>query len=96
MSEHEGFGVPLVEAMHFDLPVLAHSAAAVPETIGEGGILVNKADWPRTLASLKALLFDPTLRGDVISAAQKRRSELSLVTGTRLFRQWILDSLPQT
>lgn len=40
MSEHEGFCLPLVEAMHFGLPVVAFSAAAVPETLGDGGVLV--------------------------------------------------------
>ncbi|MBF0550042.1 MAG: glycosyltransferase, partial [Deltaproteobacteria bacterium] len=44
MSEHEGFGVPLVEAMWFDVPVLAYHAAAVPETMGRAGILFNRKD----------------------------------------------------
>ena len=37
MSEHEGFGVPLIEAMAAELPVLAFGAAAVPETLGGAG-----------------------------------------------------------
>ena len=39
MSEHEGFGVPLIEAMWFDVPVFAYKSSAVPETLGEGGLL---------------------------------------------------------
>jgi glycosyltransferase involved in cell wall biosynthesis len=42
MSEHEGFCLPLIEAMHFGLPVIAYSAGAVPDTMGEGGILVRE------------------------------------------------------
>ena len=34
MSEHEGFGIPLVEAMFFSVPIVAYRAAAVPETVG--------------------------------------------------------------
>ncbi len=40
-SEHEGFGVPFVEAMHFRLPIIAYDAAAVAETIGGGGVLMR-------------------------------------------------------
>ncbi len=38
MSAHEGFGVPLVEAMLMDVPVLARAAAAVPFTLGDAGV----------------------------------------------------------
>src|SRR5204863_6490702 len=40
LSEHEGFCVPLVEAMAADVPVLAYSAAAVPDTLGGAGVQV--------------------------------------------------------
>ena len=38
LSEHEGFCVPLVEAMAAGVPVLAYAAAAVPETLGGAGV----------------------------------------------------------
>jgi glycosyltransferase involved in cell wall biosynthesis len=41
MSEHEGFCLPLIEAMHFGLPVIAYAAGAVPDTLGDGGVLVR-------------------------------------------------------
>lgn len=41
LSEHEGFCVPLVEAMVFDKPVFAYAAAAVPETVGKAGIVLQ-------------------------------------------------------
>lgn len=42
MSEHEGFCVPLVEAMTFGIPVLANRAAAIPETCGSGARILDK------------------------------------------------------
>jgi glycosyltransferase involved in cell wall biosynthesis len=42
MSEHEGFCLPLVEAMHFGLPVVAFGAGAVAETVGDGGIVLSE------------------------------------------------------
>ena len=50
MSEHEGFGMPLVEAMFFDVPVVAHAVSSMPDTVGEGGLLSRdaaRARWPR-------------------------------------------------
>ena len=42
MSEHEGFCIPLIEAMVHDVPVLAYEAAAVPETLDGAGILFRE------------------------------------------------------
>ena len=48
-SEHEGFCVPLLEAMHHRVPIVAFAAAAVPETLGEAGLLFDIKD-PCTIA----------------------------------------------
>ncbi len=61
MSEHEGFCVPLVEAMKFEIPVLAFAGSAVSETLGNGGILMEEknpkiaAEWIDQLAQNKRL-----------------------------------------
>lgn len=41
MSDHEGFCVPLIEAMCFEIPIVAKAVAAVPETMGGGGIAIK-------------------------------------------------------
>lgn len=46
LSEHEGFCVPLVEAMSFGLPVIVHNAAAVPETAGRAAFVYDKNKQP--------------------------------------------------
>jgi L-malate glycosyltransferase len=46
-SEHEGFCVPIAQAMAAGMPVIAFAAAAVPETMGGAGILVHEWDTPR-------------------------------------------------
>ncbi|TGK62033.1 glycosyltransferase [Leptospira wolffii] len=51
MSEHEGFGIPLVEALSRDLPVFAYACTAVPETLKEAGYLFRKKD-PENLRKL--------------------------------------------
>ncbi len=66
-SEHEGFGLPLVEAMAYGVPVIAFAAAAVPETMGAAGILARSWDAPR-LVELAALLeSDAGLRARILA-----------------------------
>lgn len=51
MSEHEGFGVPLIEAMVFNIPIIAYNSSNIPYTLENSGILVNKKD-PIFIATL--------------------------------------------
>jgi glycosyltransferase involved in cell wall biosynthesis len=56
LSEHEGFCVPLVEAMSFGIPVIANRAAAVPETCGGAALMVDKRDPATVLAAMRGVL----------------------------------------
>ena len=71
MSEHEGFCVPLVEAMHFGVPIVAYAAAAVPETLGGGGLLLRDRDPVEAAAAIDRILRDDRLR-EKAAAEQKR------------------------
>jgi len=77
MSEHEGFCVPLVEAMHFGVPVIAYSAGAVPETLGDAGALVLRKDFPE-IAELAALICEDAALREEMAAAGRARAELFL------------------
>ena len=72
LSEHEGFCAPLLEAMATDVPVLAYSAAAVPETLGGAGVQFAPKDLEQAAELMGALAFDDRLRSSVI-AGQRRR-----------------------
>jgi glycosyltransferase involved in cell wall biosynthesis len=72
MSEHEGFCVPLLEAMAADVPVLAYAAGAVPDTLGGAGIQFAPKDLEHAAELLGVLAFDDSLRAAVI-AGQRRR-----------------------
>jgi glycosyltransferase involved in cell wall biosynthesis len=74
MSEHEGFCVPLIEAMWFDVPVLAYRSSAVPETLGPAALMLNeKTDLAAVAALARVLVVDSALRDTMISAQRKRR-----------------------
>lgn len=72
LSEHEGFGVPLLEAMAADLPIVALAEAAVPETLGEAGVLVRQLDYALLAEVLDALVHDRDLRARVIARQRAR------------------------
>jgi glycosyltransferase involved in cell wall biosynthesis len=72
-SEHEGFCVPLLEAMAWDIPVVARRFAAVPETLGGAGLLVDPDDGPLVLAeAMDAALTDPAVRNALVDSGRAR------------------------
>jgi glycosyltransferase involved in cell wall biosynthesis len=95
MSEHEGFCLPLVEAMHFGLPVLAYNSSAVPETIGSGGLLVNEKRHAEIAAVVFQVLGDTQLTQQLIAAGKLRAAELaSFETFTRNVLQFLTELTP--
>lgn len=79
-SAHEGFCVPLLEAMAHHLPVVAHRAAAVPETVGGAGVILDRPTSTAMAVAVQRVLTDPALRAGMAQAA---RSQLERLAGTR-------------
>ena len=74
LSEHEGFCVPLLEAMTVDLPVLAYGVTAVPDTLAGAGLQFFPKDLEYAAELLGELAYNDELRAQVI-AGQRRRLE---------------------
>jgi len=72
MSEHEGFGVPLVEAMLMDVPIAAFRSTAVADTLGSAGVQFSSKSVPELAELAHQLAIDTDLRGRVL-AGQRRR-----------------------
>jgi glycosyltransferase involved in cell wall biosynthesis len=75
MSEHEGFCAPLLEAMAAGVPVLAYSAAAVPETLGGAGVQFFPNDMEYAAELLGLLTFDDDLRARVVEGQRRRLAD---------------------
>jgi glycosyltransferase involved in cell wall biosynthesis len=77
LSEHEGFCVPLVEAMRLGVPVVAYRASAVGSTLGEQHPFLWDAPDPRAAAeSVRLLVEDPGVRAAVIQCQRQRYERL--------------------
>jgi glycosyltransferase involved in cell wall biosynthesis len=74
LSEHEGFGVPLLEAFHLGLPVVGFAAGAVEETMNGGGVLLRRKNPDEVAALMDALVRDRALR-ERIAAGQRAALE---------------------
>lgn len=76
-SDHEGFCLPVLEAMSFSVPVVAHVAGAVAETVGDGGLLLEDRD-PLVWAELAwRLATDVAIRERFIYAGLRRLTHFS-------------------
>lgn len=89
MSEHEGFCVPLLESMVFQVPVLAYSACAVPATLGDGGICFTDKDPAKVAALMHAVLSDDSLIAEIRA---KQKEQLDHFDPEKILPQ-MLDSL---
>ena len=77
-SEHEGFCLPVVEAMAHRLPVVAFRAGALAEVLGDAGVLVDTKD-PMVLAdTVRRLQVDPAWRTQVVEAGSARLPMIGL------------------
>ena len=75
MSEHEGFCAPLVEALARGVPVVARRAAAVPETLGGAGLLVDDPDLlPLAAEALHEVVSSQETRAGLAAAAARRHA----------------------
>ncbi len=72
LSVHEGFGVPLLEAMRASVPVVALSAGAVPDTVGEAGLLLSRVEPARVAAAVHRVVAQADLRARLVTAGHRR------------------------
>jgi len=72
MSEHEGFCVPLLEAMYFEVPIIAYDSTAIPDTLGDAGVLVKEKNYAEIAGLMNRLITDQNLRKTLIDKEQER------------------------
>ena len=89
MSDHEGFCVPLIEAMVFNTPVLAYRAAAVPETLGYAGIVLEDRKPMYVAKMIQNVVDNKSLHTTLAVLMQKRLDYFSYEKTTKRFEEYL-------
>ena len=85
MSEHEGFCVPLVEAMYFKIPIIAYDSTAIAETLGGTGILLKDKDMGKAAMCLHEVLHNKDLRQKMLAEQNERLKDFTYENVSELF-----------
>jgi glycosyltransferase involved in cell wall biosynthesis len=72
LSDHEGFCVPLLEAWAHELPIVAYASSAVPETVGDAGVLLADKPAGTVAAAVDRVVRDAALRGALVGRGARR------------------------
>jgi len=86
-SRHEGFCIPILEAMRCGLPVVAVDAAAVAETLGGAGVLLSRADPLVAAEVVTRLAADTSLREQLVARQKQRAADLDGVDQAGVLRE---------
>lgn len=92
MSEHEGFGLPLIESMVFDLPVIAYDAAAVAGTLDGAGVLIKQKKVDAVAELVDIVAHNPSVRASVLEGQRERLARFRKAE-TEKFLMRILERL---
>lgn len=77
LSDHEGFCVPLIEAMRSRLPIVANAAGAIPETLGDAGILLTDKSPDKVAEALERVVGHQKTREGLIRQGERRLEDFS-------------------
>lgn len=84
VSLFEGFGVPLLEAMHSEIPVITSNVSSMPEVIGNAGLLVDPTSVESITNSMKLIYDDEALRKSLIEKGKKQREKFNWQIATEV------------
>lgn len=93
MSDHEGFCVPLVEAMYFGIPIVAYDSSAIGDTLGGSGILLSNNDPMEAALIVDKILRDPDMRREIVAGQRRRQQAFAYGEIRKLFEEQLLDFL---
>ncbi|HEY7331026.1 MAG TPA: glycosyltransferase [Gemmataceae bacterium] len=86
-SEHEGFCVPLVEAMALQVPIVAYGTTAVPPTVGDAGLVWDEPDPFLLAQSIDTVVREGAVRRSLTERGQRRYQQL--FTNQRIERDFL-------
>ncbi|MFI3237860.1 MAG: glycosyltransferase [Lachnospiraceae bacterium] len=96
MSEHEGFCIPLVEAMHFQVPIIAYDSTAIPFTMQGQGAIVDTKD-PIFIAKLiDVIIKNKSVREELIAVQNNIKKCYEYETVKNVFLGFLKDFIEES
>ena len=92
-TRYEGYGMVLSEAMFYGLPVIATRVGAVPDTMGDAGILVDNEDATGLAAAMRVILTDPAHHAALAKASLTTSAKLPTWEDTARHMAGVVDGL---
>lgn len=89
MSEHEGFCVPLVEAMTFNVPILAYDSCAIKWTLGGSGIMFQEKKFVEIAVLMNRIITDQELRKQIIEGQKQRLKDFDNMEVKKMFEKYL-------
>ena len=93
LSEHEGYCVPLIEAFHFGVPVMAFDAGAVPETLHDAGILIREKRIDEIAHMAHTIVSNPEMSESIINGQDRVLQEQSSRDDSALLLNFVEQAL---
>lgn len=89
MSEHEGFCVPLLESMYFEIPIIAYNSTAIPYTLNLSGVLVNEKNYEIIAEMAHILVGDKKIRNKIIDGQKLRLEQFEKSKLEKILKKYI-------
>lgn len=89
MSEHEGFCIPLIEAMYFGIPILAYDSTAISDTLGGSGVLTNTKNPLTNAAIINCILTDEELKENILENQKERLKDFRSEVIAKQFMRYV-------
>lgn len=89
MSEHEGFCVPLLESMYFNIPIIAYNSTAIPYTLNGTGILLNEKNYEIAAEMAQIVVKDEKIRNKIIDKQNMQLKQFDKFKLEKIFRKYI-------
>lgn len=90
---YEGFGIPLVEAMQCQMPIITSNVTSLPEVAGNAAILVNPYNVKEIADAMEIVAFDSAKTKQLIENGKQRKNEFSWEKSGELLMRSILKTI---
>lgn len=95
MSEHEGFCVPLLEAMHFNVPIVAYDSCAIKGTLGGSGFLINEKNYSEIAGAINRIITDEKLKKTIVNNQDERLEDFDVGYVGKQFLEYLNDYISE-